>query len=184
MEAVLSHDPVEALWAQARDNGWPVVVDPLQAYRHQDLRDFVDLWQSKAIGGVIPRRSALSARELKPLLSRIILCERVDGPRYRVRLMGTSLAPIWSDMTGKYFDQALPPQLQARWSAVIDGVLAAGGPVRLMSRVDYEDKNFLVAELAAVPLADETGRPTMVMGAIHASADRSWQEVAKVVLAN
>jgi hypothetical protein len=180
-EAALRHDPVEALWAQARAGNWPLLIDPDLAYERQGIRNFSDLWRSRARNGRIPHRREFTARDLKANLSRLILFEKLDGSRYRVRLMGSALARVWGDLTGQLIDEALPPHLVPRWEALVESVLLIGRPLRVMSRVDYLEQNFLVAEIGAVPLADDAGCVNMVMAVIHASSERPWEEVGRLL---
>jgi hypothetical protein len=176
--------PVEKLRAQAREFGWPVVFDPDLNFDGPGLRRIIDLWQAKRGPRALPARSDFSARDLKSNLSRILLFEAVVGPRYRIRLMGSALTQVWGDLTGKFVDEAVPPHLQPRWIAFIEGVLTMGRPLRMKARVDFMEKTFLVAEFAAVPLSDDAGQPTMVMAAIHASSDHPWKQVGKVLLSD
>jgi len=181
MSSTILHDPVEDLRAQARVGGWPVAFDPTLTFDRSGLKRFVELWESKRDGKALPRRRDFSARELKSTLSRIMLFEKVEGPRYRIRLMGTGLVQVWGDMTGKFVDEALPPRLQPRWKGMIEATLALGRPLRIVARVEFLEKTFLVAEIASVPLCDDSGRPVLVMAAIHASSERPWEEVGRLL---
>jgi hypothetical protein len=173
------HDLVEALNAQAREKSWPARCDATLAFEEPQLAFFVQTWQSQLRGRVMPARSDVTVRVLKQHLHRIILLERVEdeqkGRRYRVRLMASGLAHIWGDMTGKYLDEVIPPHLLPRWHGFSDLVLHVRQPLRFTAKVEFQGKDFLVAELAIVPLSDDAGRPTMVMAAVHTSGDRSWE---------
>jgi hypothetical protein len=177
------HDPVEAFRAQARAAGWPLLCDTTLSFERPELSLFVAVWREKAKDGRVPARSEIAARDVKACMRKIILWERHEGPRDRVRLIGTALVPIWGDMTGRFVDEVVPADLQPRWQAHIGTVLAARRPLRFVTRVDFQNQAFLVAEMASVPLCDDLGRPTMVMCAIHASSDRSWEDIAGSSLA-
>jgi hypothetical protein len=140
----------------------------------------VTVWRERLAGRAMPLRSDIPARALKRNLKRIMLFERLETPeghRYRIRLMGTSLVLVWGDLTGQFVDVAVPPQLAPRWHAFLDLMLQIRQPMRFVARVDFQAKSYLVAEIAAVPLADEAGNPTMVMGALHISSDRQWDSI-------
>src|SRR6185312_11938863 len=145
-----------------------------------DLLRLVTVWQDKRDGRAIPSRGDLTARDLKDVLNRTLLFERIEAPegrRYRVRLMATGLTRIWGDLTGKYVDEAVPAKLLPRWHAFLDVTLAAGRPLRFVARVDYQQKDFLVAEIAAAPVSDDLGNPTMVICALNVSGDTPWETV-------
>lgn len=174
------HDLVEAVNAQAHEQGWPARVDPTLAFESPALAFFVQTWRDHLHGRTMPSRSDLSARTMRNHLGRLMLFERVEGPtgrRYRVRLMGTGLNQVWGDMTGKFIDEVIPERLLPRWHAFIELVLAAGAPLRFTARVDFQGKDFLVAELGGVPLTDDAGEPTMVMAALHTSGEKPWDQV-------
>jgi len=181
MGAVGVHDPVEALNAQARALGWPSRVDASLAFESRGLAQLVDAWRDCLGDRKIPPRSAMSARALKSNLNRVALFERVpggeQGRRYRVRLIGTKLSLVWGDMTGKFLDEALPPKLVPRWHAFADVVLALQQPMRFLARADYQDKDHLAVEAAAVPLANDDGDPTMVMAAMYLSSEKPWDRI-------
>jgi hypothetical protein len=175
--AVLSpHDLVEAMNAQARARDWPTRCDADLAFELAELTELVTVWRERLNGRVMPLRTEIPARALKRNLRRLMLFERVempDGHRYRIRLMGTSLVQVWGDLTGKLVNLAVPQQLSPRWEAFLDLVLKAQCPMRFVAEV----RSFLVAEIAAVPLADDSGRPVMVMAALHISSDRQWDSI-------
>jgi hypothetical protein len=172
-------DFVEALNAQAREHGWPARCDDTLSFEEPQLAFFVKTWRSQLRGRVMPARSDMTVRMLKQNLHRIMLFERVeeDGKerRYRVRLMASGLAHVWGDMTGKCLDEAIPAHLLPRWYGFCDAVLHVRQPLRFTAQVQFQGKDFLVAELAVVPLSDEAGLPTMVMAVMHTSGDRSWE---------
>jgi hypothetical protein len=174
-----AHDFVEALNALAHERNWPARCDATLAFEEPQLAFFVETWRSQLRGRVMPARADLTARVLKEHLHRIMLLERVEdeerGRRYRVRLLASGLALVWGDMTGKYLDEVIPPHLLPRWYGFSDAVLHIRQPLRFTAKVDDQGKDFLVAELAVVPLCDEAGRPTMAMAAIHTSGDMSWE---------
>jgi hypothetical protein len=174
-----AHDFVEALNAQAREQGWPARCDATLSFEEPQLASFVHTWRSQLGGRVMPARSDMTVRVLKQQLHRIILFERVEDEgkarRYRVRLMASGLAHVWGDVTGKYLDEVIPPHLLPRWYGFSDAVLYVQQPLRFTAQVAFQGKDFLVAELAVVPLSDDAGRPTMVMAAMHTSNDRSWE---------
>jgi hypothetical protein len=186
MVVLSKHDPVEALNAQAQALGWPTHCDTQLSFDKPELNWFVAIWEERRADRLMPQRGDMQARWLKHLLTRVLLFERTkeaDGRRYRVRLMGTGLVQVWGDLTGKYVDEAIPAHLQPRWHAFLDVTLAHRAPMRFVSRVDYQEKHFLSVEIAAAPLADDEGHPAMVMCAMHATSEKSWEVMASAFAA-
>jgi hypothetical protein len=175
------HDLVEAFNAQARASGWPGFCDPMLAFDQAELADFIAVWRAGAVAGAVPARAIMTARAIGKNLPKLLLFERVEAEearRYRIRLTGTAIANILQEFTGRYIDDAIPAHLQPRWHAFIDLVLATQSPLRFVSRVDFQEKTFLTAEIAAVPLVDEEGRLAMVMCAIDFSSAKIAKEIA------
>jgi hypothetical protein len=174
------HDLVQLVNAQARVQGWPVRCDPDLDFENPELAWFISVWDDVRGDRTMPVRADLTARVLKQNLAKLMLFERIQGEErhfYRVRLMATGLTQIWGDITGKLIDEALPERLLPRWYGFLDLIILHRGPLRFVSRVDYQGKDFLVAEIGGAPIADETGNPTMVMAAIDTSGERSWEAV-------
>lgn len=151
-------------WARAQN--WPSLCDPSLAFEADILADLLAVWRREA-GSTIPRRSAMSARTLKPHLGNVAILERTakSPARYQMRLMGTRLAHIIGDLQGRYLDEVVPPDLLVRWHAALDLTLAEGRPLRFTNRVDFRGLNFLQAELLLAPLLGTGDLPSMVLGA-------------------
>jgi hypothetical protein len=165
--------------------GEALVCDPSLAFEAPSLTAFLDLWRamSSAVSGVPPRRM-MTARVLKNYLTDLLLVERVDeasGRRYRVRLVGTRISAITGDVTGKFFDEFVPAYLIPRWDGVSDRVLADGKPLRFEGRVLMNNQTNLMAEYISAPLADETGKATMVL-TVFSLTDTSALEPAMSAL--
>lgn len=165
--------------------GEPLVCDPTLACEAPALRNFLELWEalSKIAGGVPPRR-AMTARVLKNYLTDLLLVERVetgDGLRFRVRIVGTRISSVTGDVTGKFINEFVPPELLPRWTGVSERVLGGGRPLRFKGRVLLNDKTNLMAEYVSAPLADEQGQATMVL-TVFALTDTSQLEPAMSAL--
>src|SRR5882672_1939329 len=77
------------------------------------FRTFFDYWRSKAVGGKLPGRQHIDPLEMRTFLPNLGLVDVVrEGPRtrFRVRLFGTGLFPLWqTDLTGRWLDEFIPP---------------------------------------------------------------------------
>jgi hypothetical protein len=172
---------IAALNQQAEAQGWEQFCDPDLSFTDPDFAAVLALWKAHARGRALPLRTDMSARVLKTYLPHISLKERVqENPsRYRWRLIGTRVAQIIGERTGKFSDENAPPLLAARWIASCDLILAIGMPLRIVGRVLADNKDYLSNDLLVMPLADAQGAPRFVMGFGHYSADRPWRQIVQ-----
>jgi hypothetical protein len=126
----------------------------------------------------MPRRSEITARDLKEVLRNILMFERVGRTpsRYRVRLIGTSLTSMAGDRTGKMIEEFVPASHLPRWVGCGDLILDVGQPMRFLGRVHLEGKEYLNAENLFVPLANDNDEPTFVMGLCRYTPRRTESE--------
>jgi hypothetical protein len=163
--------------------GWAAICDRSLAFERPELNALLAVWREKAAGSLMPPRTALTARILKPYLSHIAIYERVASAtgnwRYRVRLMGTQFTQVMGDLTGKFIDEAIPKQFLPRWNAALDEPLNICAPVRFLSRSDTTNMSYLVAEYFSAPLLGDNGHPNIIFSAGYFSAEKPWSQVAE-----
>ena len=175
-------DAVIALNQRAAREHWYYVCDPGLAFSDPSYEKLLSLWHSKAGDRPMPKRSDMTFRDLKDVLRHLIMVERVERhpSRYRVRLLGTSLTSMAGDRTGEMLEEILPPGHAARWVASADLILDGGQPMRFIGRVELQGKEYLNAENLFIPLANDNGEPTFVMGFCrytprHTESNESWE---------
>lgn len=170
---------LETYQAQAAAAGWAALCDPDLHFDWARFKDLVQLWRDLRGDAALPAREAKTARRLKDLLPNIALYERFTAPdgkhRHRVRLEGMRFVRIYGTHTGQVVQDFLSPENAARFGGGLDTTLAAMAPLRFLARTDSADKNFLSAELCTMPLADNQGRPNMVMICVQFSA-MPWED--------
>lgn len=160
----------------------PSRCDPSLAFGTQQLINALALWQEKAGTRAMPSRRDLDARTLKTFLPQIAIMDAVgDGPtrRYRFRLMGTTVADLLGDHTGKFIDEAVVSPFRERWSAIMDATLAAGAPLRFFGRVEYNDLSYLAMELLLAPLRDDGADFILFVGYARSSALHVFNPLVK-----
>jgi len=172
---------VESYNAHSEEEGWEQLCDPDLGFARDDFRSVIALWTRQAASRPLPARADMTARVLKPFLPNIALKERVetDPSRYRWRIVGTRIAQVLGERTGKFTDEGAPPKAAARWNTSCDLVLTSGRPLRFVGRVLMPGKDFLTGELLFMPLAGDDGHARFVMGFGHYSAERTWREVLR-----
>lgn len=170
---------LETYQAQAAAAGWAALCDPDLHFDWARFKDLVQLWRDLRGDAALPAREAMTARRLKDLLPNIALYERFTAPdgkhRHRVRLEGMRFVRIYGTHTGQVMQDFLSPENAARFGGGLDTTLAAMAPLRFLARTDSADKNFLSAEFCTMPLADNQGRPNMVMICVQFSA-MPWED--------
>jgi hypothetical protein len=80
--------------------------------------------------------------------------------------------------TGRTFDESVPAEHLPRWIECGDLILDGGKPLRFLGRVHINGREYLDAENLFVPLANDAGEPTFVMGLCHYTPRRSENELS------
>ena len=163
----------------AASKGWPLLCDETCSFDHTMLSELLALWQREASNG-IPSRNALTARKLQPFMRNIALYERNgEGAqrRYRVRLMGSGIVQYYGELTGKFFEEAVPEKYLERWYAWTDISLLAEKPLRIVLRADTFDKSYLTAEYLCAPLKTEAGLAKFVLVGMVFDGKLPWTVV-------
>jgi len=154
----------------AKAGGWSSQCDPSLTFFRPQLTDLLALWHEKAKDG-IPARSIFDARSLKPVLSNMLIVERVqDGDeqrRWRFRYFGSELVKLLGEFTNQALEDALAPEHAARWGFLYDCVVEGTAPARIvtsyqLAKIDYRDGEGLI-----VPLANEQGHTSLVLSATY-----------------
>lgn len=154
---------------RARRENWHQACDPTLAFSDSYYTNFLGIWQTKAKGYKMPARSQMTARDLKDYLRHIVLAQREEGdpPRYRWRLIGTSVTEIVGHNTGKLFEDSIPAEHLQRWNDACGMILESEQPWRFLGQVHIRGREYLKAEHLYLPLSDENGVPSFVMGLLR-----------------
>lgn len=126
----------------------------------------------------MPTRSDITPRDLKDILRTVLLFERVsqNPSHYRWRLIGTGLTSILGENTGKTLEESLPTEHIERWTECGDMILEGGQPLRFLGRVHINGREYLDAENLFVPLANDNGEPSFILGQCRYTPRRSETE--------
>ena len=169
-----------ALNQKAVQQKWHSLCDPTLAFSNSSYDGFLDIWRAKAGSGAMPKRSDMTPRDLKDFLRNIGIFERTrENPSsYLFRLVGTGLTQVAGHVTGKTFEESVPPDLLPRWIEACDLMLDGSKPLRFLGRVHLNGLEYLDAEHLYVPLANDDGQPTYVMGLFRFTPRRSDHEAS------
>ena len=133
----------------------PARCDPALDFEHSQLNEAVELWRQTAQGREMPRRRDMTARALKQFLPNLAIVDAVDNGgvcRFRMRLMGTALAELLGDHTGRFIDEFVRSPFHERWCAIFSAAIAAGEPVRVFGRIEYRQLDYIAIEMMAAPI--------------------------------
>src|ERR1043166_703477 len=102
----------KALNEESPRRNWRQLCDPSLSFELPYYNEVIGLWRSKIGEFAIPKRSDISARDLKPFLAHIVLLERVkENPsQYRWKIIGTKVAQVLGEHTGKLFEDSIAPE--------------------------------------------------------------------------
>lgn len=162
--------------------------DPTLAFKDPIHEKLLALWRIKAGSRPMPAKSEISPRDLKNFLGDIVICQRIaQKPSVFVwRLVGTRVETVVGNVTGKTFEESAPVERARLWIECCDLVLDGGQPLRFVGRVHIKDREYLFAENFFMPLANDEGEPTFVMGMCRYSPrqideEESWKkEIAAI----
>lgn len=163
---------------KAAQQNWHHFCDPGLSFSDGFYDRFLETWRTKAGSGKLPTRSQLTPRDLKDVLRNIVIAERVGQKpsRYMFRLIGTGLTDVAGHVTGKTFEECIPTELVPRWNECSDLILDSLLPLRFIGRVHLRGREYLDAEHLYVPLANDEGVPTFIMGLCRYTPRRSDTE--------
>jgi hypothetical protein len=160
----------------------PSRCDATLTFETPTLTTALALWQEKAGGREIPSRRDFGAHVLKAYLPTVAIVEAVDEGetrRYRFRLMGTAIADLLGDHTGKFIHEAVVSPFRERWSAMMGAALAADAPLRFFGRVGYNNLNFLSMELLFAPMRDDLAQSILIVSHARSSNLQTFKPLAK-----
>lgn len=145
---------------------WHQACDPTLAFSDPYYSKLLAIWREKSGTRAMPARSQMTARDLKDYLRHVIIIQREEQgiPHYRWRLIGTSVTEIVGHNTGKLLEDCIPPDQMSRWTEAFDLILESEQPWRFLGRVKLKGREYLQAEHLYLPLADDNGVPSFVMG--------------------
>ncbi len=164
-------DILNALNARAKAAGWTFLCEPAEGFEYPPLAEACALWREKAAGRTMPARADMTARAMKTFMPHMSLIERVsdDGyARYRVRLHGSVLARYSGDATGKWLEDVVGAERLGSFLGIYDTVLALRLPLRVISRYQAPELDYLDGESFVAPLSVPTSQTPIILSVTYA----------------
>lgn len=151
------------------------VYAPLEAEVRDGVpRKALQYWNRCRGGRDMPSRSDMQPTDIASLLPYVFLVDVMPGrSRYRYRLVGTMIAE-WSgeDATGRSMDDPRCGDGSSKFIALHDEVVHSRTPLLTVNQPALFHGSTLLFDRILLPLADEDGRVSMIIGAADArSAD-------------
>ena len=148
-----------------------------------EIVELYEYWRSKSPPGKLPGRQHSDPAAFSPrLLPHILLAdvERTpDGPRFRLRVAGTSVVEmIGRDMTGRYFDEVAPADRTGLVIAALRTIVETGEPVFLESQLTVPSRDFIWVKRLGLPLARDGETVDMVLASFHSAPKPPATDVA------
>jgi hypothetical protein len=158
----LADSPIDVFNTRAHREAWPVSCYRADAFENEALQDIAEVWDAVRGDKPMPARADFSARSLSRHLSYVTFIEIVWPaaaltPRYRIGFFGSRLSLFAGDITGRFVDEAIEPQLIPTWYSEFGVAVSLRRPVRFVSRVRAFRLQFVSAETVLAPLADAKG---------------------------
>jgi hypothetical protein len=161
---------LNALNARAKAAGWSIVAGPAQDFQHPPLNDARALWRDKANGRAMPARTDLTARAMKAFMPHMSLIERVTdngANRYRIRLHGSVLARYSGDATGKWLEDVVDARRVGSFIEIYDTVIALRVPLRVITRYQAPELDYLDGESFIAPLSVPTSATPIILSVTY-----------------
>jgi hypothetical protein len=129
------------------------------------IRALYRYWLGKRHGRRAPARADIDPIELRSLLPHIYLFDVVEpGPRLRYRLVGTAIAEMAGEVTGRFVDELLPPAVYARMHAhYVDVVRNLVGRY-YVADMTWRDRPHVRYHRLLLPLSDDQRAANMLLG--------------------
>jgi hypothetical protein len=166
MSSARAQEAAEDFNSFAERTAAPGRCDASLCFETPKLAEAAQLWREKAGANGLPQRSDFNARTLKSVLPNVVILDRIDDngkSRYRIRVMGTTIAELLGDFTGKFLDEAVVDPFAQRWFAMLEATNKAGCPLRFFGRVQYGRQDYIAIDMMLAPLGSRAGHADAVL---------------------
>ena len=137
----------------------PFVIDKTATFSRSATIQAFEYWRARKGDRDMPSRADISPSALRGVLPNIALVDvPAAGSRptaYTVRLAGDAIHQVFGPLTGKPIDEFLPPEILERWVTCFEAARTSAAPVRVSSRIAYQNKTWLQSEVLLAPLGQD-----------------------------
>ena len=137
----------------------PILIDPSLAFEYRVPAAGLGYWNSKRTEeNPVPPRSAISPAEIAKHLPTVALIDVTENENGGIelfsRLAGAEIERVFGMMSRQNLRKRLPPEIFARWQVIFRALWVAKAPLRITSRIAYEEKSYLYIECLFAPLTN------------------------------
>ncbi len=142
---------------------------------HQTVQALVNYWNDLRGSRPAPLRSEIEPRDLKRILPHVFILERNDRWTYRFRLAGTGLCNVYGMEFRRHNMAALwQDDSQQEILKVLNEVTGKGTVGFIEYTAETPDNRQVAMEMVFLPLAQDNGAVTRVLGAAVIVDDLPW----------
>lgn len=150
---------------------WGGILDPGLHFLHPVPAAAAAYWRSRCPpGGGLPGRQDIDPLAMRGFLPHLMLQEitwRGDAPpRLRYRLLGTALVDHYGELTGRWLDEVLAPNLLSANEFLATEVARRRAPLRNLERAGMRRRDWIIIEGVGMPLASNHVDVDMLMVAL------------------
>lgn len=173
---------MEALLRALNRNGGRYIIDTgCGRFRHPALADALGVWRTHAGSSGIPRCRDLGPQVMRTFLKKIALFELVERfPGvfdYRARLTGPEFSAAYTEMTGRFFDEAVNGKYLLRFRLLADAALATRKPFRCLCVPEASKHANAILEFLLAPLLDDSDEVKQILFVGNFERGRDWASV-------
>jgi hypothetical protein len=179
----MSTDQAEAIRTfneRAVSENWPVRCSEADSVAQPELGEIRELWRGRAKTSGIPLRRDFDMRTLKAFVRHVSIIERMPSlrqTRFRYRLVGSEIARVFGDSTGRYLDEVITPQFLPSWRAAYALVLGLDDAIRFESWYQNPRADYLTGESICAPLRGASGTTDTILSATYFTPRKSAEKL-------
>jgi hypothetical protein len=137
-------------------------VPPSAVRSHEELFAY---WASLRDGARLPARRQLDPRAFKRHLPTVSLIDVTEGRRFRQRLAGTGLYPVYGrEITGKALEDVYAADAAAYWRRELEKVVDERRPGVGLHSMSWRGGSHLSLHWLRLPLSRDGKRIDMILG--------------------
>ena len=143
--------------------------------KHKVTQELFAYWNALRDGRIAPTRGEIEPRDIRRILPYIFILERRDSWSYRFRLAGTGLCNIYgTEFRGHNMLNLWQSECQSKMNQLLDDVVGSASVGLVDYTAETPDRREATLEMVLLPLAQDNGAITRVLGAATPLDDLPW----------
>ena len=143
--------------------------------KHKTIQALFDYWNTLRAGRPAPLRSEIEPGAIRRVLPHVFILEREDASNYRFRLAGTGLCGVYGmEFRGHNLLSMWQDDCHESLKQALDEVVTGANAVIVEYTAATNDHREATFEMILLPLAQENGAITRVLGAAVPVDEFAW----------